>query len=158
MRLGAARLRLIAAGMVLLTAALAAPLAVRAATTLMNVSYDPTREFYVAYDALFAAYWKKQTGEDLTIQQSHGGSGKQARAVIDGLDADVVTLGIPTDIDAIAAQGLLAKDWATRLPRDSTPYTSTIVFLVRKGNPKAIGDWSDLAKPGIEVVTANPKT
>jgi sulfate/thiosulfate-binding protein len=158
MRFGADRLRVFAAGMVLLAVVLAAPLGAWAATTLMNVSYDPTREFYVAYDALFAAYWKKQTGEDLTIQQSHGGSGKQARAVIDGLDADVVTLGIPTDIDAIAAQGLLAKDWASRLPQESTPYTSTIVFLVRKGNPKGIKGWGDLAKPDMGVITPNPKT
>jgi sulfate transport system substrate-binding protein len=130
----------------------------RAATTLLNVSYDPTREFYAAYDAMFADIWKNRTGEVLTIQQSHGGSGKQARAVIDGLEADVVTLGIPTDIDAIAAQGLIAKDWMTRLPDDSAPYTSTIVFLVRKGNPKGIKDWADLIKPGISVVTPNPKT
>jgi sulfate/thiosulfate-binding protein len=130
----------------------------RAATTLLNVSYDPTREFYVAYNAAFADYWKKQGGGDVAIQQSHGGSGKQARAVIDGLDADVVTLGIPTDIDAIAGMGLLAKDWVTRLPQDSTPFTSTIVFLVRKGNPKGIKDWDDLAKPGVSVITPNPKT
>jgi sulfate transport system substrate-binding protein len=130
----------------------------RAATTLLNVSYDPTREFYVAFDAAFADYWKKQGGGDVTIQQSHGGSGKQARAVIDGLDADVVTLGIPTDIDAIASMGLLSKDWAKRLPRDSTPYVSTIVFLVHKGNPKGIKDWGDLIKPGISVITPNPKT
>ena len=129
-----------------------------AATTLLNVSYDPTREFYAAYNAVFADYWQKQSGEDVAIQQSHGGSGKQARAVIDGLDADVVTLGIPTDIDAIAATGLLNKDWAARLPQESTPYTSTIVFLVRKGNPKGIKDWGDLAKPGVSVVTPNPKT
>src|ERR1700761_2116541 len=159
MRFGFGRLRSVVAGFVLLAAALAGPFAMpAAAVTLMNVSYDPTREFYVAYDALFAAYWKKQAGEDVTIQQSHGGSGKQARAVIDGLEADVVTLGIPTDIDAIAAQGLLAKDWVTRLPQESTPYTSTIVFLVRKGNPKGIKDWGDLVKPGVAVVTPNPKT
>jgi sulfate transport system substrate-binding protein len=129
-----------------------------AATSMLNVSYDPTREFYVAYNAAFAAYWKKQAGEDVTIRQSHGGSGKQVRMVIDGLEADVVTLGIPTDIDAIADAGLIAKNWATRLPQDSTPYTSTIVFLVRKGNPKGIKDWSDLVKPGISVIAANPKT
>jgi sulfate transport system substrate-binding protein len=163
MRFGADRLRFALAALVLSTAALAMPGGASmggawAATTLMNVSYDPTREFYVAYDALFADYWKKQTGEDVTIQQSHGGSGKQARAVIDGLEADVVTLGIPTDIDAIAGQGLLAKNWASRLPQDSTPYTSTIVFLVYKGNPKGIKDWGDLAKPGIAVITPNPKT
>jgi sulfate transport system substrate-binding protein len=158
MRCGFDRLRLAAAGLVLMAAALAAPFGAWAAVTLMNVSYDPTREFYVAYDALFAAYWKKQTGEDVTVEQSHGGSGKQARAVIDGLDADVVTLGIPTDIDAIAAQGLLTKDWATRLPHESTPYTSTIVFLVRKGNPKGIKDWGDLIDPGVSVIAPNPKT
>jgi len=157
MGLRAGRLRWIAAGL-LLAIALATPLGARAATTVLNVSYDPTREFYAAYDAAFASYWKTQTGEDVTIQQSHGGSGKQARAVIDGLDADVVTLGIPTDIDAIAAMGLLAKDWAKHLPQDSTPYTSTIVFLVRKGNPKGIKDWGDLVKPGISVITPNPKT
>jgi sulfate transport system substrate-binding protein len=141
-----------------LLVSLAATAASRAETTLLNVSYDPTREFYVAYNASFADYWKKQTGETVTFQQSHGGSGKQARAVIDGLEADVVTLGIPTDIDAIAAQGLIAKDWMTRLPDDSAPYTSTIVFLVHKGNPKGIKDWGDLIKPGIGVVTPNPKT
>jgi sulfate transport system substrate-binding protein len=157
MRQGIDRLRQIAAGFVMLAAALAVPLGAGAAT-LMNLSYDPTREFYVAYDAMFAAHWKKETGEDVIVQQSHGGSGKQARAVIDGLDADVVTLGIPSDIDFIAAQGLLAKDWVSRLPQESTPYTSTIVFLVRKGNPKGIKDWDDLAKPGIGVITANPKT
>jgi sulfate/thiosulfate-binding protein len=159
MGLRADRLRRVAGGFVLLMIALAMPLSPgRAATTLLNVSYDPTREFYAAYNAVFADYWKEQGGGDVTVQQSHGGSGKQARAVIDGLDADVVTLGIPTDIDAIAAMGLVAKDWATRLPRESTPYTSTIVFLVRKGNPKGIKDWGDLAKPGVSVVTPNPKT
>jgi sulfate transport system substrate-binding protein len=157
MRFGAGRLRGVAAGLMLMVCALAAPLEARA-TTLLNVSYDPTREFYLAYNALFVAYWKKRTGEDVTVQQSHGGSGQQAREVMNGLDADVVTLGMPTDIDAIAAQGLLAKDWMSRLPQDSTPYTSTIVFLVRKGNPKGIKDWSDLVRPGVGVVTANPKT
>jgi sulfate/thiosulfate transport system substrate-binding protein len=130
----------------------------RAGTTLLNVSYDPTREFYVAYNAAFAAYWKKQSGEDVTVQQSHGGSGKQARAVIDGLEADVVTLGIPTDVDAIAGAGLIAKDWVKHLPQDSTPYTSTIVFLVRKGNPKGIRDWDDLIHAGVSVIAPNPKT
>jgi len=159
MRRGAGRLRLIAAGLILMVCApFGAPLGAQGAATLMNVSYDPTREFYVAYDALFADHWKKQTGQDVTVQQSHGGSGKQARAVIDGLDADVVTLGIPTDIDAVAAQGLLAKDWVSRLPQESTPYTSTIVFLVHKGNPKGIKDWGDLTKPDVAVITANPKT
>src|ERR1700761_3635239 len=159
MRFGFGRLRSVVAGFVLLAAALAGPLAMpAAAVTLMNVSYGPTREFYFAYDALFAAYWKKQAGEDVTFQQSHGGSGKQARAVIDGLEADVVTLGIPNDVDAISAKGLIAKDWASRLPNSSSPYTSTVVFLVRKGNPKGIKDWTDLVKPGVSVVTPNPKT
>ena len=132
--------------------------AARADTTLLNVSYDPTREFYVEFNAAFAAYWKKQTGEAVSIQQSHGGSSKQARSVIDGLEADVVTLGVPSDIDAIAGNGLTGKDWEARLPEHSSPYTSTIIFLVRKGNPKGIKDWSDLVKPGIAVITPNPKT
>jgi sulfate/thiosulfate transport system substrate-binding protein len=128
-------------------------------TTLLNVSYDPTREFYQAYNQAFTDYWKKETGETVTIQQSHGGSGKQARAVIDGLDADVVTLALAADIDAIASKtDKLPKDWQKRLPDGSAPYTSTIVFLVRKGNPKGIHDWGDLAKPGIGVITPNPKT
>jgi sulfate transport system substrate-binding protein len=127
--------------------------------TLLNVSYDPTRELYQDYNQAFAAYWKKQSGDDVTISQSHGGSGKQARAVIDGLAADVVTLGLPPDIDAIVNQShLIAPDWAGKFPNQSSPYTSTIVFLVRKGNPKAIQDWPDLIKPGVEVVTPNPKT
>jgi sulfate transport system substrate-binding protein len=147
--------RVIAAALVLALSALSSG---QAATTLLNVSYDPTREFYVAYNAAFIEHWKKETGETIAIQQSHGGSGKQARAVIDGLDADVVTLGIPTDIDAIATAGLLAKDWMTHLPNDSAPYTSTIVFLVHKGNPKGIKDWGDLVKAGVGVVTPNPKT
>jgi sulfate/thiosulfate transport system substrate-binding protein len=130
----------------------------RADTTLLNVSYDPTREFYVAFNNSFAAYWKKQTGEDVSVQQSHGGSGKQARAVIDGLDADVVTLALAGDIDAIAKTGQLSKDWIDRLPNHSSPYTSTIVLLVRKGNPKKIKDWDDLIRPDVAVVTANPKT
>src|ERR1700730_15865872 len=126
---------------------------------LLNVSYDPTREFYDAFNAAFAARWKRQTGDIVTVNQSHGGSGKQARAVIDGLDADVVTLGLAYDVDALAKQGkLIPADWQTRLPYNSTPYTSTIVFLVRTGNPKRIHDWNDLVKPGIAVVTANPKT
>jgi sulfate/thiosulfate-binding protein len=130
----------------------------RADTTLLNVSYDPTRELYVTFNNSFAAYWKKQTGENVVIQQSHGGSGKQARSVIDGLEADVVTLALASDIDAIAKAGQIKKDWADSLPDHSTPYTSTIVFLVRKGNPKAIKDWGDLIKPGLSVVTPNPKT
>jgi sulfate transport system substrate-binding protein len=126
---------------------------------LLNVSYDPTRELYQDYNPVFAAYWKKQTGDDVTISQSHGGSGKQARAVIDGLQADVVTLGLPPDIDAIVKNGhLIDPKWESRLPQNSSPYTSTIVLLVRKGNPKGVKDWDDLVKPGIEVVTPNPKT
>src|SRR3990167_198920 len=126
--------------------------------TILNVSYDPTRELYKAYDAAFAAYWKEKTGETVTIEQSHGGSGAQARAVIDGLQADVVTLALQGDIDKIAESGKLAADWRTRLPKNATPYTSTIVFLVRQGNPKAIHDWGDLVKDGIQVITPNPKT
>jgi sulfate/thiosulfate transport system substrate-binding protein len=129
-----------------------------AATKLLNVSYDPTREFYQDYNAAFAKSWKSKTGEDVTFRQSHGGSGKQARAVTDGLDADVVTLALAYDIDAIAAKGLIPADWQRRLPHNSSPYTSTIVFLVRKGNPKGIRDWPDLAKAGIDVITPNPKT
>src|ERR1700733_10208300 len=127
--------------------------------TLLNVSYDPTRELYADYNKAFAKYWKDKTGDDVIINQSHGGSGKQARAVIDGLDADVVTLGLAYDIDSIAEKsGLLPKNWQSLLPNNSSPYTSTIVFLVRKGNPKNIQDWDDLAKPGISVITPNPKT
>ena len=127
-------------------------------TTLLNVSYDPTRELYKAYDEAFAAYWQEKTGDTVTIEQSHGGSGAQARAVIDGLAADVVTLALEGDINKIADAGLLAKDWRGKLPNNSTPYTSTIVFLVRKGNPKGIHDWGDLVKEGVEVITPNPKT
>jgi sulfate transport system substrate-binding protein len=127
--------------------------------TLLNVSYDPTREFYEDYNAAFAAYWKGKTGDAIIVNQSHGGSAKQARAVIDGLEADVVTLALAYDIDAIAAQsGLIPADWQKRLPNNSTPYTSTIVFLVRKGNPKNIHDWADLTRPGVAVITPNPKT
>jgi sulfate/thiosulfate transport system substrate-binding protein len=126
---------------------------------LLNVSYDPTRELYQDYNAAFAKYWKGKTGDTLTIQQSHGGSGKQARSVIDGLQADVVTLALAYDIDAIAEKSkLLPADWQTRLPHNSTPYSSTIVFLVRKGNPKGIKDWDDLVKPGVAIIPANPKT
>ena len=131
---------------------------VKADTNLLNVSYDPTRELYKDFNAVFANHWKKETGEVLNVRASHGGSGKQARAVIDGLDADVVTLALAYDVDAIAQKGLIAPNWIKRLPDNSAPYTSTIVFLVRKGNPKNIKDWNDLAKPGIEVVTPNPKT
>ena len=125
--------------------------------TLLNVSYDPTRELYEDFNRQFAAYWKTKTGQDVTIRQSHGGSGKQARAVIDGLAADVVTLALGYDIDALADNGLVPADWQKRLPNNSSPYTSTIVFLVRKGNPKKIKDWPDLIRPGVSVVTPNPK-
>lgn len=129
------------------------------AVTILNVSYDPTREFYAAYNALFTAYWKKKTGQVVSVNQSHGGSGAQARAVIEGLDADVVTLGASSDIDAIAKNAnLLPATWQTRLPNDSSPYTSTVVLVVRKGNPKHIKDWDDLVQPGVSVITANPKT
>ena len=127
-------------------------------TTLLNVSYDPTRELYQDMNAAFAKHWKAAKGETITIQQSHGGSGKQARSVIDGLEADVVTLALAYDIDAIAAAGFLPVDWQKRLPHNSAPYTSTIVFLVRAGNPKKIKDWDDLARPGVSVITPNPKT
>jgi sulfate/thiosulfate transport system substrate-binding protein len=137
----------------------AAALAVPAsAETLLNVSYDPTRELYQDVNAAFAKLWKTKTGRDLVVQQSHGGSGKQARAVIDGLEADVVTLALAWDVDAIAQSGLIARDWQERRPHRSCPYTSTMVFLVRQGNPKAIRDWGDLARPGVSVITPNPKT
>jgi sulfate transport system substrate-binding protein len=127
--------------------------------TLLNVSYDPTRELYEDFNHQFAAYWKGKTGQDVTIRQSHGGSGKQARSVIDGLGADVVTLALAYDIDQIADKGgLLPANWQSRLPDNSSPYTSTIVLLVRKGNPKNIKDWGDLARPGVSVITPNPKT
>ncbi|WP_420714811.1 sulfate ABC transporter substrate-binding protein [Roseateles sp. SL47] len=131
----------------------------QAQTTLLNVSYDPTRELYQAFNASFAKYWKTKTGETVTIKNSHGGSGKQARSVIDGLDADVVTLALAYDIDALYDHGkLLPADWQKRLPNNAAPYTSTIVFLVRKGNPKHINDWPDLARSGVDVITPNPKT
>lgn len=127
--------------------------------TLLNVSYDPTRELYVEFNQAFARYWKAQTGQDVSIKQSHGGSGKQARSIIDGLEADVATLALAGDTDALHAHGgWIAKDWQKRLPHNSAPYTSTIVFVVRQGNPKGIKDWDDLAKPGISVITPNPKT
>lgn len=152
---GSKRLGLFAA-MVAVPLALAAP---ATAVTLTNVSYDPTREFYEAYNAAFAAHWKAETGGDIAIRASHGGSGKQARAVIDGLPADVVTLALESDINAIAERtGKVPADWRGKLPHNSAPYTSTIVFLVRKGNPKGIHDWGDLVKDGIEVITPNPKT
>jgi sulfate transport system substrate-binding protein len=125
---------------------------------LLNVSYDPTREFYEEYNKLFQQHWKATTGQDVTVSQSHGGSGKQARAVMDGLEADVVTLALAYDIDAIASSGLLDKNWASKFPNNSTPFTSTIVLLVRAGNPRGIHDWSDLIKPGVKVITPNPKT
>ena len=142
---------------VMLFKGLVLPAAV-AAQTLLNVSYDPTRELYRDYNQAFAKYWKQKTGATVTVQQSHGGSGKQARSVIDGLTADVVTLALAYDIDAIAEKGLLPGNWQTRLPNNSAPYTSTIVFVVRKGNPKQIRDWDDLARPGVSVITPNPKT
>jgi sulfate/thiosulfate-binding protein len=143
----------------LLLALLAAGNSARAEVTLLNVSYDPTREFYDSYNREFAEYWKRKTGQDVAIRQSHGGSGKQARMVIDGLRADVVTLALAYDIDALASKGkLLPANWQGRLPHNSSPYTSTIVFLVRKGNPKGIHDWNDLVKPGVQVITPNPKT
>ena len=127
--------------------------------TLLNVSYDPTRELYADFNAAFARYWESQTGQKLTVNQSHGGSGKQARAVIDGLEADVVTLALAYDVDALFQKAkLIPKDWQARLPDNSAPYYSTIVFIVRKGNPMGIKDWDDLAKPGISVITPNPKT
>ena len=149
------RLTLLAAGLTLAWLGVAAA---DSKDTLLNVSYDPTREFYVEFNKAFAKKWEAETGRVLTVRQSHGGSGKQARSVIDGLDADIVTLALGYDIDAIADAGLLPKDWQSRLPNNSSPYTSTIVFLVKKGNPKGIKDWNDLVKPGVQVITPNPKT
>ncbi len=149
-----ARIGALAAALVL-----ASPAVVSAQTTLLNVSYDPTRELYQEFNAAFAKHWKAKSGQVVTIKQSHGGAAKQARAVIDGLEADVVTLALAYDIDAIHERAkLIPANWQTRLPHNSSPYTSTIVFLVRKGNPKGIKDWNDLAKPGVEVITPNPKT
>ncbi len=148
------RRSLVAATLATLTARHAAA----ADTVLLNVSYDPTRELYREINRAFIAAWQAKTGQRITINQSHGGSGSQARAVLDGLQADVVTLALAADIDALAKRGLLAVDWQTRLPDNASPYTSTIVFLVRKGNPKAIRDWPDLIKPDIAVITPNPKT
>src|SRR6186713_525126 len=149
-------LRIVAAWVLL---ALAAPFAHAKEVTLLNASYDPTRELYVEYNAAFAKFWKTKTGDDVTVKQSHGGSGKQARSVIDGLPADVVTLALAADIDALYENGrLIPKDWQKRLADNSSPYTSTIVFLVRKGNPKGIKDWDDLVKHGVAVITPNPKT
>src|SRR6184192_1358579 len=146
----------LAAGL-LVTASLASS-ALATDINLLNVSYDPTRELYAEFNKSFAAAYQKETGKSVEIKQSHGGSGSQARAVIDGLQADVVTLALAYDIDAIAAKGLVAPDWQKRLSLNASPYTSTIVFLVRKGNPKAIKDWDDLVKPGVKVITPNPKT
>jgi len=143
---------------IVLGAGLLAP-AFAADITLLNVSYDPTRELYQEYNAAFARHWKARTGDTVTVKQSHGGSGKQARSVIDGLEGDVVTLALAWDVDALHDKGkLIPAGWQKRLPHNASPYTSTIVFLVRKGNPKGIKDWNDLIKPGIEVVTPNPKT
>lgn len=155
------RIMAVTVGMALLAAAFGSTAPGRAAgpLTILNVSFDPTRELYDDYNAAFAKYWKKKTGQTLTIQQSNGGSGKQARAVIDGLQADVVTLALAYDIDAIAQKAkLLPDNWQSQFPDNSTPYTSTIVFLVRKGNPKRIHDWGDLVKPGLSVIMPNPKT
>jgi len=144
--------------LVILAGLLWAGSAAAADISLLNVSYDPTRELYVDFNKAFAAAYRKETGKSVEIKQSHGGSGSQARAVIDGLQADVVTLALAYDIDAIAGKGLLSADWQKRLPQNASPYTSTIVFLVRKGNPKGIKDWDDLIKPGVGVITPNPKT
>jgi sulfate transport system substrate-binding protein len=147
------------AGLLIAAALAVSPTVLAKSTTLLNVSYDPTRELYDDYNKVFATYWKQKAGEQVSIRQSHGGSGKQARTVIDGLPADVVTLALAFDIDALATQGkLLPANWQSRLPHNSSPYTSTIVLLVRKGNPKGIKDWGDLARPGISVITPNPKT
>src|SRR5450755_5063745 len=146
---------ILAAATLLLGSAMASAAAVK----LLNVSYHPTRELYEDYNKAFAAYWKTKTGDTVSVNQSHGGSGKQARSVIEGLEADVVTLALAYDIDALAAQGgLIPANWQGRLPNNSTPYTSTIVFLVRNGNPKNIHDWSDLVRPDVSVVTPSPKT
>ncbi len=151
--------RYISSTLILLVAAVLAQPAAAKKITLLNVSYDPTRELYTEYNAAFAKYWEGKTGDKVTVKQSHGGSGKQGRAVIDGLEADVVTLALAYDIDAISEKAnLLPKNWQTRLPNNSSPYTSTIVFLVHKGNPRNIKDWDDLIKPGISVITPNPKT
>jgi sulfate transport system substrate-binding protein len=143
----------------IITSAISLGTAALAETPLLNVSYDVSREFYKDYNPLFVKHWKAETGEDITINQSHGGSSKQARSVLDGLEADVVTMNQETDIDILHSQaGLIPRDWKSRLPEGSAPYTSTIVFIVRKGNPKGIKDWPDLVKPGIEVILPNPKT
>jgi sulfate transport system substrate-binding protein len=151
--------RILALALAAVVSAAGLTLHAQSAVTLLNVSYDPTREFYQDVNAAFARAWSAKTGQTVTVNQSHGGSGKQARAVIDGLEADVVTLALAYDVDALATVGrLIPANWQTRLPQNSTPYTSTIVFLVRKGNPKKILDWNDLARPGVSVITPNPKT
>jgi sulfate transport system substrate-binding protein len=151
--------RALALGIVAGVLAVSAAAMAQTSVSLLNVSYDPTREFYQEFNAAFIKHWKTQAGQDVTIKQSHGGSGKQARGVIDGLEADVVTLALAYDVDALNKNGnLIPADWQKRLPQNAAPYTSTIVFLVRKGNPKQVKDWSDLAKPGVEVITPNPKT
>lgn len=153
------RLVTLAALFGLVATSMAIPHTSRAQTTLLNVSYDPTRELYAVINPAFAKSWKAQTGQDVTIRSSHGGSGAQARAVIEGLEGDVVTLALQSDIDAIASRtDLIPSNWQTRLPNHSVPYTSTILFVVRKGNPKGIKDWGDLIKPGVSVITPNPKT
>jgi sulfate/thiosulfate transport system substrate-binding protein len=158
-RSGPSTLRSILAGAVLILGLGTAASLPAATVKLLNVSYDPTRELYEDYNRAFAAYWKAKTGDTVIVNQSHGGSGKQARSVIEGLEADVVTLALAYDIDALAAQGgLIPANWQGRLPNDSTPYTSTIVFLVRKDNPKKIHDWSDLIRPDVSVITPSPKT
>ncbi|TPG44753.1 sulfate ABC transporter substrate-binding protein [Roseomonas nepalensis] len=144
--------------LLLAAAALPLPALAQGTLTLLNVSYDPTREFYREYNAAFAARWRAQSGQAVRVNTSHGGSGRQARSVIDGLQADVLTLALSYDIDEVAERGLLAKDWMGRLPNNSAPYTSTVVFLVRKGNPKGLRDWGDLMRPGVAVITPNPKT
>src|SRR4051795_637226 len=146
------RILAVAAGLLWASSAFAADF------SLLNASYDPTRELYADFNKAFAAAYQKETGKSVEIKQSHGGSGSQARAVIDGLKADIVTLALAYDIDAIAAKGLLAADWQQRLPLNASPYTSTIVFLVRKGNPQGIKDWDDLIRSGVSVITPNPKT
>src|SRR5262250_3168187 len=146
------RIALVAAGLLWASSAFAADV------NLLNVSYDPTRELYVEFNKAFATAYQKETGKSVEIKQSHGGSGSQARSVIDGLQADVVTLALAYDIDAVAAKGLTSADWQKRLPLNASPYASTIVFLVRKGNPKGIKDWDDLTKKGVEIITPNPKT
>jgi sulfate/thiosulfate-binding protein len=154
-----ARRRVLALGVAAGLAMASAAALAQTSVSLLNVSYDPTRELYQDFNAAFAKHWKAKAGQDVTVKQSHGGSGKQARGVIDGLEADVVTLALAYDVDALSKNGgLIPADWQKRLPNNASPYTSTIVFLVRKGNPKGIKDWNDIAKPGVEVITPNPKT